>query len=121
MTRDDIHQYIHSLYQKKSNTLSQQVRFGYERLAFGNTADAVKLLFTDEPLSEDLSQYDFFQVAEIKRPKEGALEIKFFDRLKALEKLESLQQSEHHSTSDFYKAIISGIKNSEQEDNHELL
>ena len=30
---------------------------------------------------------DLFLVSEIKRPKDGSMEIKFFDRLKALEKL----------------------------------
>ena len=36
-----------------------------------------------------LGQMDLFMISEIKRPKDGAMEIKFFDRLKALEKLET--------------------------------
>ena len=33
---------------------------------------------------------DLFLISEIKRPKDGAMEIKLFDRVKALEKLENL-------------------------------
>lgn len=64
---------------------------------------------------ENLENYDLFNVAEIKRPKENAMEIKFFDRLKALEKLELLSKSDKGNTSDFYNAIISGLKNSQSD------
>ena len=48
---------------------------------------AVSLLYKNSPTSEELENADLFMVSEIKRPKDGAMEIKFFDRLKALEKL----------------------------------
>ena len=70
----------------------------------------------DSLSKEDLSSIDLFNVAEIKRPKEGAMEIKFFDRIKALEKLELLDRSQKNSASDFYNAIINGIKNSQDDD-----
>ncbi|MCL2509018.1 MAG: terminase small subunit [Oscillospiraceae bacterium] len=70
-----------------------EVCAGYRRLAFGSTADALKLLFTaDSPGDEALERFDMFNVSEIKRKKsekESTLEIKFFDRLKALQHLES--------------------------------
>ena len=44
------------------------------------------------------------------------MEIKFFDRIKALEKLELLDRSQKNSASDFYNAIINGIKNSQDDD-----
>ena len=49
---------------------------------------------------------DLFNVSEIKRPKGGGLEIKFFDRLKALEHLEQLcTGGDEDSALPFYKAL----------------
>ena len=50
---------------------------GYYRLAFGNIADAVSLLFEENPTRERLGEMDLFLVSEIKRPKDGTMEIKF--------------------------------------------
>ncbi len=111
LVRDDVSEYIHSLYKQNLQYLSQKAVSGYERLAFGNVCDAVKLLFADS--SENLENYDLFNVAEIKRPKENCMEIKFFDRLKALEKLELLNSTEKSSASDFYNAVLGGLKNSQ--------
>ncbi len=63
---------------------------GYQRLAFGSAADAASLLFEENPSREALGKMDLFLVSEIRRPKDGAMEIKFFDRARALEKLASL-------------------------------
>ena len=41
---------------------------------------------------------DLFLVSEIKRPKDGSMEIKFFDRLKALEKLTDDSEKEDRAT-----------------------
>lgn len=66
----------------------QQVHVGLERLAFGTANDALTLLLSEEPLSgEQLSRLDLFNVSEIKKVKGGGLEIKFFDRQKALERM----------------------------------
>lgn len=79
---------------------------GYRRLAFGSVADAVRLLLasdSDEPLNPDT--LDLFCVSEIKRPKGGGLEIKFFDRQKALDRLSELQEASADSALPFYKAL----------------
>lgn len=55
---------------------------GLERLAFGNVTDAIKLLFCDELNTRILNKLDLFNISEIKRPKGGGIEIKFYDRLK---------------------------------------
>lgn len=83
-------------------------QLGYRRLAFGGTADAVSLLYRDNPTAEELSELDLFRVAEIKKPKDGSIEIKFFDRLKALEKLE--QQQNGGGFGDLFQAIGEGAK-----------
>ena len=81
------------------------------RIAFGSYADAVKLMFFDAPDEQKIEELDLFNIAEIKRPKGGGLEIKFFDRLKALEKLSQLEEgSEDASFSPFYEALKKGAE-----------
>lgn len=83
---------------------------GYEKLAFGNIKDAVKLLFADDISPRSLARLDLFNVSEIKRPKGGGMEIKFFDRIKALQCLESLSEPENRA-SDFLEALQKGAEN----------
>lgn len=83
-------------------------RLGYERLAFGSIADAVKLLYMEEPSAGEIDRMDFFPVSEIRRPKDGAMEIKFFDRLQALERLELSEQQKEETLSPFYQALEQG-------------
>ena len=65
-----------------------QVRAGLERLAFGTANDALALLLSEEPMTgAQLSRLDLFNVSEIKKVKGGGLEIKFFDRQRALERM----------------------------------
>lgn len=65
---------------------------GLRRLAFGSCADGILLAFSEEnPTAESLQALDLFNVAEIKRARGGVVEVKMFDRLKALEKLYELE------------------------------
>lgn len=84
-----------------------EVMSGYRRLAFGSCADAFKLLFADEEASRpNFETLDLFNISEIKRPKNGGIEIKFFDRLKALEALgEISSNSEVDRVLPFYDVI----------------
>lgn len=88
---------------------------GYQRLAFGSAADAASLLFEENPSREALGKMDLFLVSEIRRPKDGAMEIKFFDRARALEKLASLSMERENSSS-LYDAIGSVAERSESDD-----
>ena len=61
---------------------------GFERLAFGNINDATFLVFSEElPPPSTIAKLDLFNVSELKRIKGGGVEIKIFDRQKALEKM----------------------------------
>ena len=84
-----------------------EVKSGYRRLAFGSCADAYKLLFSDDENSApNFETLDLFNISEIKRPKNGGIEIKFFDRLKALEALgEMSADSETDKALPFYNVI----------------
>ena len=51
---------------------------------------------------------DFFNISEIKKKKGGDIEIKFFDRLKALEKLQQLcDEKDYMTENSLYNAISS--------------
>lgn len=103
---------------EKTKRKQQDVAAGYYRLAFGCVADAVKLLFCDEPSEDELEKADLFSVSEIKRQKGGGIEVKFFDRLKALEKLEALCLSDSNaSVRAFYSAIEKGANALKGEEN----
>jgi hypothetical protein len=59
---------------------------------------------------------DLFMVSEIKRNDKGGIEIKFFDRFKALDKLsESCETAEN--TTPFYDALVMGAKSLGSESN----
>ena len=65
---------------------------GLRRLAFGSCNDAVKLAFSDElPSEAELARLDLFNVSEIKRVRGGGVEVKVFDRIRAIEKLYELE------------------------------
>jgi len=67
---------------------------GLERLAFGNSNDAVFLAFSEDlPSPDAVAGLDLFNVSEIKKIKGGGVEIKLFDRLKALEKMFEITSS----------------------------
>lgn len=87
LSREEICAEIERLSKLKKKTQSRLAQAGYKRLAFGSIADAVSLLYMEKPEAGELKNMDLFCVSEIKRPKDGSMEIKFFDKLKALEKL----------------------------------
>ena len=84
---------------------------GLRRIAFGSVADAIKLL-RDWDTLENLEGLDLFSVSEIKFSKSGGMEIKFFDRIKALEKLGLLDGTPEgeQSLSPFVEAVREGAK-----------
>lgn len=116
LSNSKISRKIEKLYSEKKITLKYKATTGYERLAFGNIADSIKLLFCENISAKDLEKMDLFNIAEIRKPREGAMEIKFFDRLKALEKLEEIDANTKDEGSAFYKALEKGFEklNSEQ-------
>ncbi len=84
--------------------------YGLERIAFGSIADPVRLILAEVPPSaEELEAMDLFMVSEIKKPKGGGMEMKFFDRLKAMELLcQHHQREEKDGALPFYQALSEG-------------
>lgn len=94
---------------KQQGTTDKDIAFGFTRLAFGCVSDAVSLLFKEEVTDSDLEKMDLFNVSEIKRKKNGEMEIKFFDRLKALEKLADItDMSSSDENNSIFHAIAKG-------------
>ena len=108
LRRTDIVQEIARI-DKQRETTQNDIAIGYQRLAFGCISDAVCLLFSDDVSREEIEKMDLFNISEIKRKKGGDIEIKFFDRLKALEKLaEYGSVRSDNEESSLYSAIEKG-------------
>ena len=106
LSKKNIRQKIAEL--EKENSADQKlISAGLERLAFGSVTDAVKLILsTSDNSSPDIDSLDLFNVSEIKFTSGKGMEIKFFDRLKALEKLSDLSCDDGtDGMLSFYQAI----------------
>ena len=92
---------------RRKKISEKEVCDGLRRLAFGEITDAVSLLFEpEEEIIEKLPKLDLFNVSEIKRPRGGGMEIKFFDRLKAIDKIrEMVNEKRDNSRTSFYEAL----------------
>lgn len=113
--RDEIRAEIARI--EKEKKAVNAVEKGLVRLAFGSVTDAMRLMLCEDSLTaEEIEKLDLFNVSEIKRPKGGGLEIKFFDRLKALERLDKISGGEENSQSSFIQALSEGAKNLSQGD-----
>lgn len=72
----------------RMRSAADQVMAGLERLAFGSCNDAVKLVFAADAMEpEELARLDLFSVTDIKRDKNGGVEVKLCDRQKAMEQI----------------------------------
>lgn len=99
---------------------SGSVAAGLKRLAFGSCTDAVYLVFADElPPAEVIGKLDLFNVSEIKRVKGGGVEVKLFDRMKALEKLFELENafSDREKAESLIKALTADEESESLDDN----
>ena len=97
---------------RKKKTPREEICNGFRQLAFGKVQDAVALLFADDrEILEKLPDYNLFNISEIKKPKGGGMEIKFFDRIKALEKLWEFSETGSSEPLSFYRALEEGAKN----------
>ncbi len=86
---------------------------GLARLAFERCNDAVRLMCRMDSLTDkEIARLNLSAVSEIKRHKDGTLEIRFCDRLKALELLASYTSAREisSSASSFYAALESAAR-----------
>lgn len=110
-----------------SSLINEQERYvdaadGLRRIAFGSVSDAVKLAFSSGDMT-DLDKLDLFSVSEIKIPKGGGMELKFYDRIKALEALATMGDNAKDNSAPFIEAIVKGsaaIKDAVRSEDDEL-
>lgn len=91
----------------------QNALVGLRRLAFDRCNDAVRLLRRMDTLTDrEIARLNLSVVSEIRRHKDGTLEIKFCDRLKALELLASYTAAREgpNAASSFYAALESAAR-----------
>lgn len=100
---------------RRKKTLPEQIEQGLLDIALGSVSDAISLLFmTEEEIIERLPKLKLINVSEIKRPKGGGMEIKFFDRIKALERLGTDKNSDSDSSLSFYEALEKSANDSRE-------
>lgn len=100
---------------RRKKTLQEQIEQGLLDIALGSVSDAISLLFmTEEEIIERLPKLKLINVSEIKRPKGGGMEIKFFDRIKALERLGTDNISDSDSSLSFYEALEKSANDSRE-------
>lgn len=99
---------------RRKKTIKEKVENGLNKLAFGDVSDAVSLLFLgDEEALLKLPKLNLYNVSEIKRPRGGGMEIKFYDRIKACEKLSELDTGTSAESLGFYRALEKSAENAE--------
>ncbi len=69
----------------------EQALEGLSHIAFGGVTDPIRLLFCEEVTPAALRKMDLYTISEIKRPRGGGMEIRFYDRIKALQSLLELE------------------------------
>lgn len=103
LTLESIKQRIEQL--DRQTGFKQEAIRGLKRIAFGSITDAVKLVLSQGEDIGDLECLDLYMISEIKRPKGGGMEIKFYDRLKALEQLNNFGEHSTDTALPFYRAL----------------
>ena len=104
--------------EKEKKQLEKDVIAILKRIAFNPLQDSINLLFLNEDdAKEKISELDLFCVSEIKKPKDGSLEIKFMDRYRALEKLLEISNSDNgaQTLQSLYKALNNSTQNTSAE------
>ena len=104
-------------YIKKLTSAKAQVKaaVSLRRLAFGRCNDAVRLMFLEpDDALKNLDELDLFNVSEIRKSASGNLEIKFFDKIKALSVLYSSgEEFDDDKSSGFFDALKNAVKQEE--------
>lgn len=93
---------------RKANDPSALATAGLYRLAFGSVADAVRLMTGDGDALSEPEKLDLINISEIKFAGGGKVEIKFFDRLKAMTALADLGAQQESDGGGLIAAIMGG-------------
>ncbi len=106
---------IQELREEQRKKLKSTVICGLKKLAFGSINNQVKILMSKNFENQNSPSHDLFNVQEIRIPRSGALEIKFFNRQSAMEKLLEFIRDEScddNYASDSLSDIFNALKHS---------
>ncbi len=93
VTRSDIAAEIRRVTREVSKVFRDTLLCAVFRLMTAENNDAVRLLYHEQMSDEEIADMNLAGVAEIKRTKDKSVEIKFFDRIKALDRLGELNDA----------------------------
>ena len=75
-------------------------------MALARANDAVKLAYCQEPTEDEIRRLDLGAVAEFRRSNLGSVEIRFIDRVKALQALAGMLEGEGCEAEEFFRAMV---------------
>lgn len=116
LERADVRAFLEHLSGSLGKTRAELIKQGLERLAFGSACDAISLACAEEPPGRmEIEGMDLFAISEFKRIKGGGVEVKLFDRQKALALLWELEHTAETSATaqSFYDALRAGASSIE--------
>ena len=91
---------------EKKEVRREDVIEALKEIAFGRVNCGVELAYLEDPTAERIRKMDLSTVAEFKRGANGAVEIKFVDRVKALGALyEMLGGGDENEAAEFLQAL----------------
>lgn len=111
MLNPTVKAYIQKLREAEDN--AGEVAAGLRNIAFGSIADPVKLATAKDFSELDVDALDLHMVSELKFSKGGGVELKFFDRIKALERLMDISQLRENDN-DLFSALESSVRRIEE-------
>lgn len=83
----------------------REVESGLRRLAFGDLSDVIRLISAEKPSELEPEKMDLMLISELKYSKNG-VEVKLFDRMKAMLKLAELAELSAQSGEEgFFEAL----------------
>lgn len=99
---------------REESGLENAVIAGLSRIAFGSIGDCVRLL--QEGDEAPVEQLDLFSVSEIRRGKDGGMELRLYSRMEALQKLMELAKSQggQGALEQVYAALTQGAAGEEE-------
>ena len=105
IAREDIARGIRKAARNVRGVYEDAARCNLYRVMFSENTDAFRLLYRDTITDEELAGLNLSGVAEIKRTKDKSVEIKFFDRLKVLDKLNAAEGESNGSAGGLLEAM----------------
>ena len=111
LRREDIKNHLRELEEDPPPlSLKKSAVRGLERLAFSSSADVLSVVNG----TQEINDSDLFCVSEIKKSDKGAVEVMFYDRIKALQVLYEIGLAQDESLSvPFFEALRNAVPDNE--------